>query len=142
MAIAYAVLKVAALVVFTMVVGGGTIPWLLAQICDASRELFTLAVLVTALGIAVASAEIFGVSMALGAFLAGLFVGRSEFSVQRRQTRCRCAMHSPCCSSCQSGCSSIPEPGRGPLIIAATLAVVLIGKPLAALAISRFSGTR
>ena len=83
LAIVCAVIKVAALVVFTIVVGGRTIPWLLAQISRTqSRELFTLAVLVTALGIAVAAAEIFGVSMALGAFLAGLVVGRSEFSVR------------------------------------------------------------
>ena len=47
-----------------------------------SRELFTLTVLVVALGIAVASAKVFGVSMALGAFLAGMVVGRSEFSVR------------------------------------------------------------
>ena len=45
-----------------------------------SRELFTLAVLVLALGIAVGSAELFGASMALGAFLAGLVIGQSEFS--------------------------------------------------------------
>ena len=47
-----------------------------------SRELFTLAVLVLAVGIAVGSAKIFGVSMALGAFLAGLAVGRSEFAAR------------------------------------------------------------
>ena len=47
-----------------------------------SRELFTLTVLVLALGIAVGSAKLFGVSMALGAFLAGMVVGRSEFSLR------------------------------------------------------------
>jgi monovalent cation:H+ antiporter-2, CPA2 family len=47
-----------------------------------SRELFTLAVLVVALGIAVGSAKLFGVSMALGAFLAGSVVGQSEFSTR------------------------------------------------------------
>ena len=47
-----------------------------------SRELFTLTVLVVALGIAVGSAKLFGVSMALGAFLAGMVVGRSEFSLR------------------------------------------------------------
>jgi CPA2 family monovalent cation:H+ antiporter-2 len=45
-----------------------------------SRELFTLTFLVVALGIAIGSARIFGVSMALGALLAGLVVGRSDFS--------------------------------------------------------------
>ena len=38
--------------------------------------------LVLALGIAVGSALIFGVSMALGAFLAGMVVGRSDFSLR------------------------------------------------------------
>ena len=47
-----------------------------------SRELFTLTVLVLALGIAVGSAELCGVSMALGAFLAGMVVGQSEFSLR------------------------------------------------------------
>ena len=47
-----------------------------------SRELFTLTVLVIALGIAVGSARIFGVSMALGAFLAGMVVGRSDYSLR------------------------------------------------------------
>jgi len=45
-----------------------------------SRELFTLTVLVLALGVALGSAMFFGVSMALGAFLAGMVVGQSEFS--------------------------------------------------------------
>ena len=47
-----------------------------------SRELFTLTVLTLALGIAVGSAAVFGVSMALGAFLAGLVVGRSDYSLR------------------------------------------------------------
>src|SRR5688572_31064649 len=78
-AIALAIAKVAALTIFTIVVGGRALPWLLAHVSRMqSRELFTLAVLAIALGIAVAAAEVFGVSMALGAFLAGLIVGRSE----------------------------------------------------------------
>ena len=50
--------------------------------CRHSRELFTLTVLVIALGIAVGSAAVFDVSMALGAFLAGLVVGRSDYSLR------------------------------------------------------------
>ena len=54
------------------------VPWLLTKIATTrSRELFTLSVLALALGISVASAELFGVSMALRAFLAGMIVGRS-----------------------------------------------------------------
>ena len=76
-------LKVAALVGFTVVVGTRVIPYVLDHVADTgSRELFTLTVLTLALGIAVGSAAVFGVSMALGAFLAGLVVGRSDYSLR------------------------------------------------------------
>jgi K+:H+ antiporter len=137
MATAYAVLKVAVLVVFTIVVGGRTIPWLLARIARTqSRELFTLAVLVTALGIAVASAEVFGVSMALGAFLAGLVVGRSEFSVRAASDALPMRDAFAVLFFVSVGMLFNPESLTAePLLIAATVAVVLVGKPLAALAI-------
>ena len=78
-----AVAKLAAMVALTFVVGGRLIPWLLDRVAATrSRELFTLTVLGVALGIAVGSAKLFGVSMALGAFLAGMVVGRSEFSLR------------------------------------------------------------
>jgi CPA2 family monovalent cation:H+ antiporter-2 len=64
-------------------VGARAIPRLLDLMAlTRSRELFTLAVLTIALGIAVISATLFGVSMALGAFIAGLTVGRSEYSLR------------------------------------------------------------
>ena len=76
-------LKVVGLVVLVMVLGKWVIPWALERIARTrQRELFTLAVLVLAIGIAVGSAELFGVSIALGAFLAGLAVGRSEFAAR------------------------------------------------------------
>ena len=136
-AVGLAVLKVAALVLFTMVVGGRTIPWLLAMVARTrSRELFTLAVLVTALGIAVAAAEIFGVSMALGAFLAGLVVGRSEFSVRAATDALPMRDAFAVLFFVSVGMLFNPESlAEQPLMIAATLAVILIGKPLAALAI-------
>ncbi|MBN9162308.1 MAG: cation:proton antiporter, partial [Myxococcales bacterium] len=82
-ALGQAALKIVALVVVVVVLGKWVIPWALGQIAAArSRELFTLSVLVIALGIAVGSAKLFGVSMALGAFLAGLAVGRSEFAAR------------------------------------------------------------
>ena len=71
------------LVAVVVVLGRWVIPWALERIEKTrSRELFTLAVLVLAVGIAVGSAKLFGVSMALGAFLAGLAVGRSEFAAR------------------------------------------------------------
>ena len=79
--VALALAKIAALAGFTLVFGRRAVPWLLAYVARTrSRELFTLCVLVLALGIAVGAAELFGVSMALGAFLAGAVVGQSEFS--------------------------------------------------------------
>jgi CPA2 family monovalent cation:H+ antiporter-2 len=82
-AIAVTGLKVTALVAFTAVVGARLIPRILDYAARTqSRELFTLTVLVIALGIAVGSAEVFGVTMALGAFLAGMVVGRSDYSLR------------------------------------------------------------
>jgi CPA2 family monovalent cation:H+ antiporter-2 len=82
-AIALTALKVSALVAFTAIVGARVIPKVLDRVAKTrSRELFTLTVLVIALGIAVGSSLVFGVSMALGAFLAGMVVGRSEYSLR------------------------------------------------------------
>src|SRR5688500_19100894 len=81
--VATTAVKVVALAAFTAIVGARLIPRLLDRVAmTKSRELFTLTVLVIALGIAVGSARVFGVSMALGAFLAGLVVGRSDYSLR------------------------------------------------------------
>ncbi|MDQ3492698.1 MAG: cation:proton antiporter, partial [Chloroflexota bacterium] len=65
------------------VFGIRVVPWLLGVVArEGSRELFTLAVLALALGIAFASSAIFGVSFALGAFLAGAVVSESDMSHQ------------------------------------------------------------
>ena len=69
--------------VVMVVAGARIIPWLLLQVARlGSRELFTLAVLAIALGIAYAASTVFGVSFALGAFLAGLVVSESDMSHQ------------------------------------------------------------
>ena len=136
-AVLLALVKVALLVAFTIWVGGRVIPWLLTHIARTrSRELFTLAVLAIALGIAVASAELFGVSMALGAFLAGLVVGRSEFSV--RAAADALPMRDAFAVLFFVSVGMLLDPSQilaEPLILAATLGVILVGKPLAAFAI-------
>lgn len=64
-----------------LVVGRRVIPWILERIAaTGSRELFTLAVLAIALGVAFGSAMLFGVSFALGAFFAGMLLNESELS--------------------------------------------------------------
>ena len=67
--------------VLMFVLGVRVIPWLLEYVIrDGSRELFTVAVLAIAVGIAYAASAFFDVSFALGAFLAGLVVGESDHS--------------------------------------------------------------
>lgn len=73
--------KVAAFMVLMMVVGKRVVPWILAKsAATGSRELFTLAVLALALGIAFGAVEFFDVSFALGAFFAGMVLNESELS--------------------------------------------------------------
>ncbi len=81
MALGEALLKAAALGVLVIVIGARVVPWLLLQVArEGSQEMFTLGVLAVALGIAFASNVVFGVSLALGAFLAGAIVGESDLS--------------------------------------------------------------
>ncbi len=73
--------KVAAFVALMLIIGRRIIPWVLHYIAHTgSRELFRLAVLSIALGVAFGAAKLFGVSLALGAFFAGMILSESELS--------------------------------------------------------------
>jgi CPA2 family monovalent cation:H+ antiporter-2 len=73
--------KVAMFVALALVVGTRVVPWLLSKVVrTGSRELFTLAVLAIALGIALGASALFGVSFALGAFFAGVILAESDLS--------------------------------------------------------------
>jgi CPA2 family monovalent cation:H+ antiporter-2 len=141
-ALGIAGLKVAGLVIAVVLLGRWVIPGALERIEKTrSRELFTLAVLVLALGIAVGSAEVFGVSMALGAFLAGLAVGRSEFAA--RAALDAVPMRDAFAVLFFVSVGMLFDPGSlldAPLAIAAVLAVVVIVKPLAAMLTVRILG--
>ncbi len=79
-------LKVTAFVGLMLVVGRRVIPWLLHWIAHTgSRELFRLGVLAIALGVAMGAAKLFGVSLALGAFFAGMILSESELSHRAAQ---------------------------------------------------------
>ncbi len=81
--IGLALLKTGIFVAIMLLAGARLMPWLLTQIARTrSRELFILAVVTVALGTAFGAAELFGVSLALGAFLAGMVVGESDISHQ------------------------------------------------------------
>jgi CPA2 family monovalent cation:H+ antiporter-2 len=138
-ALALTALKVTALVAFTVFVGSRLIPYLLDRVAATrSRELFTLTVLVLALGIAVGSAALFDVSMALGAFLAGMVVGRSDYS--SRAASDALPMRDAFAVLFFVSVGMLLDPAallESPLVLLATAAVVLIGKPLIALVIVR-----
>ncbi|WP_117191284.1 cation:proton antiporter domain-containing protein [Rhizobium terrae] len=79
-------LKVAAFLGLMLVVGRRVIPWILHRIAHSgSRELFRLGVLAIALGVAFGAAKLFGVSLALGAFFAGMILSESELSHRAAQ---------------------------------------------------------
>lgn len=79
----WALLRAGAFAALMLIVGRRLVPWLLDLVArEQSRELFTLSVLTVALGIAYASSAVFGVPLALGAFLAGALVSGSDTSHQ------------------------------------------------------------
>lgn len=83
MAIGLTFLKVGIFLALMLFVGTRVVPWLLERVArTGSRELFTLAVLAVALGIAVGAAALFDVSFALGAFFAGVVISESDLSHQ------------------------------------------------------------
>lgn len=78
-----ALLKTGLFIAIMLFVGKRLMPWLLTQIARTrSRELFTLAVVTAAIGTAFAAAELFNVSLALAAFLAGVVISESDVSHQ------------------------------------------------------------
>jgi CPA2 family monovalent cation:H+ antiporter-2 len=81
MTVGKTLLEVGAFIALMFVVGKRVLPWFLWQVAKTgSRELFTLAVIATAIGIAFGAAKYFGVSFALGAFVAGVVMRESEYS--------------------------------------------------------------
>lgn len=81
MTIGQTLLQVSAFIALMLIVGRRALPWLLWHVAHTgSRELFTLSVVATAIGIAYGAAELFSVSFALGAFFAGMVMRESEFS--------------------------------------------------------------
>jgi CPA2 family monovalent cation:H+ antiporter-2 len=132
-----AVLKLVAMAVLILVGGAKLIPWLLRGVARLrSRELFTLSILALALGIATGSYLLFGASMALGAFLAGMVVGQSE--VHHQAAADALPMRDAFAVLFFVSVGMLFDPVfvyQNPLLVLAILGVVLIGKPLAAFVI-------
>ena len=135
--------KVAAFVAVMLIVGRRVIPWLLHYVAHTgSRELFRLAVLAIALGVAFGAAQLFGVSFALGAFFAGMILSESRAQpAGRDRERCRCATPSRCCSSSRSACCSTRRSCRASRCRCwRRWLIIVVGKSVAAFAIVRAFG--
>ena len=134
--------KIAGFIALMLVVGARVLPWLLDQVVrTGSRELFTLAVITAALGIAFAAAELFGVSFALGAFFAGVVIHESDHSHQAAEQAKPLEDAFTVLFFVSVG--MLFDPAiliRRPLEVLAALAIILFGKSIAAFVIVRAAG--
>jgi len=132
-----ALLKLAALVGLVAFAGSRVVPRMLEMAARLrSRELFTLTVLAIAVVVAAASAHFFGASMALGAFLAGMVVGQSPVSHQAAADAL--PLRDAFAVLFFVSVGMLFDPAfllREPALVLAALAIVLVGKPLVALAV-------
>ncbi|MFZ4165923.1 cation:proton antiporter [Brevundimonas sp. NPDC058933] len=135
--IGWTLIKVAGFVSVMLVVGAKVLPWVLVRIAHTkSRELFTLGVLAIALGIAWVAYYLFH-SFALGAFLAGLVLNSSPLghNAAERSLPLRDAFAVLFFVSV----GMLFDPSillREPLAVLGVLGIVIVGKSLAALAIT------
>jgi CPA2 family monovalent cation:H+ antiporter-2 len=138
LSIGWTLVKVAAFVGLMLMVGGRVLPWLLVRIAHTrSRELFTLGVLAIALGIAWIAYAVFGASFALGAFVAGLVLNGTPLghNAAERSLPLRDAFAVLFFVSV----GMLFDPAilvEQPLAVLAVLAIVIVGKSLAALVIT------
>ncbi len=134
--------KVAAFMILMMVVGRRVIPWILAKsAATGSRELFTLSVLALALGIAFGAVEFFDVSFALGAFFAGMVLNESELS--QRAARDTLPLRDAFAVLFFVSVGMLFDPMilvEQPLAILGALAIVVLGKSIAAWALVTLLG--
>jgi CPA2 family monovalent cation:H+ antiporter-2 len=134
--------KVAAFVALMLIVGRRVIPWILHYVAHTgSRELFRLSVLAIALGVAYGAAALFDVSFALGAFFAGMVLSESELSHQAAAESLPLRDAFAVLFFVSVGMLFDPTIMlRDPWPVVATLAIILIGNPVAGLLIVRTFG--
>lgn len=130
-------LQVAAFIVLMLIAGRRLLPWVLWQISrTGSRELFTLTVIVAAIGIAYGAAQLFSVSFALGAFFAGMVMRESEFSHRAAEESLPLRDAFSVLFFLAVGMLFEPEILlEQPLHVLAVVGIIIVGKSLAALAI-------
>ncbi|MDQ2821693.1 MAG: Kef family K(+) transporter [Pseudomonadota bacterium] len=126
--------QVAAFIAFMLIVGRKLFPWFLWRVArTGSRELFTLAVVAAAVGIAYGSSALFGVSFALGAFFAGMVLRESELSHRAAEESLPLRDAFSVLFFVSVGMLFDPMVlVEHPLQVLATVAIILVGKSLAA----------
>jgi CPA2 family monovalent cation:H+ antiporter-2 len=136
-ALGLTLVKVASFVALALVLGPRLMPWLLRQVArTGSRELFTLAVLAIALGIAYGSAKLFDVSFALGAFFAGVVLNGSDLSHKAATSSMPLQDAFAVLFFVSVGMLFDPTVVvRAPLLVAGVLLMIVVGKSLVAMAI-------
>lgn len=129
--------KVVLFVGLMLVIGKRIVGWLLERVAYTGlRELFTLAIIAAALGIAYAASELFGVSLALGAFFAGLIISESDLSHRAAAEATPLQDAFAVLFFVSVGMLFDPQVLiEQPLQVAAALSIVLVGKSVAALLI-------
>jgi CPA2 family monovalent cation:H+ antiporter-2 len=141
-ALAITLAKVVGFVAFMMIVGRRVIPWVLHHTAHSgSRELFRLAVLAIALGVAFGAALVFDVSFALGAFFAGMILSESELSQRAAEETLPLRDAFAVLFFVSVGMLFNPMILiEQTLPVLATLAIIVVGKSVAAFAIVRLFG--
>jgi len=129
--------KVGMFVALALKAGPVVLPWMLRQVArTGSRELFTLAVLASALGIAFGAAELFGISFALGAFFAGMVLNESDLSHKAAANSLPLQDAFSVLFFVSVGMMFDPSIlTREPLMVAAVVLMILVGKSLVAMGI-------
>lgn len=141
-AVAIALVKLTLLIVIVLLAGTRLVPWVLMQVARLrSRELFTLTILVFSVSMAAGAYAAFGASMALGAFLAGMLVAQSPVSHQAAADALPLRDAFSVLFFVSVGMLVDPMSLlRDPLMLAAAMGIILLVKPLTALAIVALLG--
>ncbi|MFA7603541.1 MAG: cation:proton antiporter, partial [Novosphingobium sp.] len=135
-------LKIAGFMAFMLVVARRVIPVVLHWVAHTgSRELFRLAVLAIALGVAFGATMVFDVSLALGAFFAGMILGETPLS--RRAAEETLPLRDAFAVLFFVSVGMLFDPAaviEQPVALLGTVAIIMVGKSFAAFAILRVFG--
>nr|WP_153389208.1 cation:proton antiporter [Acinetobacter wanghuae] len=133
-------LKVAGFIAFMLIIGKRLVPMIMQFVARlGSRELFTLTVVAAAISIAFGAYKVFGVSMALGAFFAGMVVKESDFSHRAEEETLPLREIFSILFFVSVGMLFDPRIlVEQPLHVLAVVGIILVGKTIAAMALVLF----